>query len=136
MEDATIAAIRRMTVRGVAPLGLVSASAMGAQSMGHEMSHQVAALPYRFDEGGSLEVMLITSLGGRRWIPPKGNLIKGLTRHEAAAQEAFEEDGVFGCVSPEPLGSFKAVKVRSDGSLAVRLGRSTPLIIRCQRTQI
>ena len=71
-------------VRGAGLLGVGAGQAMGAQTMADGMSHQVAALPYRFDEGGSLEVLLITSRGGRRWIPPKGNLMKGLARHEAA----------------------------------------------------
>ena len=55
---------------------------------------QVAALPYRIDSSGAAEVMLITSRGTRRWVLPKGNLIKGLDWHQAAAQEAFEEAGV------------------------------------------
>jgi uncharacterized protein len=80
---------------------------------------QVAALPYRFDDEGHLEVMLITSRGRQRWIPPKGNLIKGLAPHEAAAQEAFEEAGVVGRVSSEPLGHYEAIKLYESGRTAL-----------------
>jgi 8-oxo-dGTP pyrophosphatase MutT (NUDIX family) len=76
----------------------------------------VAALPYRFDEDGNVEVMLITSRGGGRWIPPKGNLIRGVAPHDAAAREAFEEAGVIGRVSADPIGTFQATKSRPEGA--------------------
>jgi uncharacterized protein len=79
---------------------------------------QVAALPYRYDDDGRLEVMLITSRGRQRWIPPKGNLIKGLAPHKAAAQEALEEAGVIGEISAKPVGRYAAIKIHEDGSAA------------------
>lgn len=63
--------------------------------------------------------MLITSRGGRRWIPPKGNLIKGRAPHEAAAREAYEEAGVIGRISLEALGMFKVVKSHPDGTSSI-----------------
>jgi 8-oxo-dGTP pyrophosphatase MutT (NUDIX family) len=78
---------------------------------------QVAALPYRFDARGDVEVLLITSRrGGQHWIPPKGNLIDGLAPHEAAAREAFEEAGVLGSISAQALGDYQAVKWRTHGA--------------------
>jgi predicted phosphate transport protein (TIGR00153 family) len=61
-------------------------------------------------------VLLITSRETRRWVVPKGNPIKGLAPHEAAAHEAFEEAGVHGIACPAPLGSFEYLKRRRDGS--------------------
>jgi uncharacterized protein len=79
---------------------------------------QVAALPYRIDDAGQIEVMLITSRGRQHWIPPKGNPIKGLEPHEAAAQEAFEEAGLIGRVSSEPIGVYESTKSSPDGSVS------------------
>lgn len=77
---------------------------------------QVAALPYRIDAAGAAEVMLITSRGTRRWVLPKGNLIKGLDWHQAAAQEAFEEAGVMGIACPTALGEYGYRKRRPNGT--------------------
>lgn len=76
---------------------------------------QVAALPYRIAADGSAEVMLITSRDSGRWVIPKGNPIKGLASHEAAAAEAFEEAGVRGIACPSPIGSFSYTKRRRAG---------------------
>ncbi len=59
--------------------------------------------------------MLITSRGTGRWVVPKGNPIKGLNAHSAAAHEAFEEAGVSGTPCPTALGSFRYVKRLKDG---------------------
>ena len=53
-----------------------------------DKARQVAALPYRTNANGQVEVMLITSRETRRWVIPKGNCIEGLKPHEAAAEEA------------------------------------------------
>jgi predicted phosphate transport protein (TIGR00153 family) len=59
--------------------------------------------------------MLITSRETRRWVIPKGNRIKGLRPHEAAAHEAFEEAGLQGIPCPTKIGSYRYVKRRRDG---------------------
>ncbi|CAN5710369.1 hypothetical protein BH11PSE6_BH11PSE6_12580 [soil metagenome] len=71
---------------------------------------------------GSAEVMLITSRDTGRWVIPKGNPIRGLAAHEAAAEEAFEEAGVRGIACPSPIGSFSYRKRR-------RAGRSRDLVV-------
>ena len=60
-------------------------------------------------------MLLITSRETRRWVLPKGNPIRGLAAHEAAAHEAFEEAGVSGITCPAPLGSYRYFKKRRDG---------------------
>lgn len=48
---------------------------------------------------------------------PKGNPIRGLASHEAAAHEAYEEAGVSGIPCPTPLGSYHYWKRRRNGNL-------------------
>jgi len=61
-------------------------------------------------------VLLVTSKDTKRWVLPKGNKIKGLSRHAAAAREAEEEAGVRGAVCPTPLGSYRYRKRLSSGA--------------------
>jgi len=53
---------------------------------------------------------LITSRDSGRWVIPKGNPMRGLAAHEAAAEEAFEEAGVRGIPCPSPIGTFSYTK--------------------------
>ena len=61
-------------------------------------------------------MLLITSRETRRWVVPKGNPIRRLAGHEAAAREAFEEAGISGIACPAPLGTFDYLKRRRNGS--------------------
>jgi 8-oxo-dGTP pyrophosphatase MutT (NUDIX family) len=68
---------------------------------------QFAALPWRIGEGGTREVMLMTSRQTRRWIIPKGWPMKGRKPAEVASQEAYEEAGLIGqIVGKRPIGTF------------------------------
>ena len=69
--------------------------------------HQIAALPFYDNPGRDVDVCLVTSRGGGRWIIPKGNPIRGLAPHEVAAQEALEEAGLVGHVGKRCIGTFK-----------------------------
>jgi 8-oxo-dGTP pyrophosphatase MutT (NUDIX family) len=62
-----------------------------------------AAVPFRLDEHGVVEVLLITSASGV-WIVPKGGVEPGQTPEGAALAEAWEEAGVEGCITGERLG--------------------------------
>ena len=67
-------------------------------------------------------MLLVTSRETKRWVVPKGNPIKGMVSHAAAAQEAHEEAGVFGSVCPTPLGTYRYRKqLRSGASLLVEV---------------
>jgi 8-oxo-dGTP pyrophosphatase MutT (NUDIX family) len=70
---------------------------------------QSGVIPYRW-RAGQLEVMLITSLGRKRWIIPKGVVEPELTPAQSAAQEAWEEAGLTGRVSSQVLGSYRNYK--------------------------
>jgi uncharacterized protein Yka (UPF0111/DUF47 family)/8-oxo-dGTP pyrophosphatase MutT (NUDIX family) len=78
---------------------------------------QVAALPYRIEDDGSAQVMLITSRETRRWVIPKGNPIRGLDPHQSAAREAFEEAGISGIACPAPIGTYRYDKRRRSGAI-------------------
>jgi 8-oxo-dGTP pyrophosphatase MutT (NUDIX family) len=62
-----------------------------------------------------VEVLLITSLNSKRWILPKGWPEPDLGPAENAAREAFEEAGVMGKISADPIGSYHYLKERKDG---------------------
>jgi 8-oxo-dGTP pyrophosphatase MutT (NUDIX family) len=70
-------------------------------------SLQFAALPWRISEGGTRQIMLLSSRETHRWIIPKGWPIKGRKPAEVARQEAYEEAGLIGqVVGKRPLGNF------------------------------
>ena len=66
---------------------------------------QSAALPYRL-RNDDLEVLLITSRKGKRWLFPKGIVEPGLTPSASAAKEAKEEAGVEGEIWAQSLGEY------------------------------
>jgi uncharacterized protein Yka (UPF0111/DUF47 family)/8-oxo-dGTP pyrophosphatase MutT (NUDIX family) len=76
---------------------------------------QIAALPYRIEPDGSAQILLITSRETKRWIVPKGNPIRGLAPHQAAAHEAFEEAGISGIACPVAIGTYQYDKRRPNG---------------------
>ena len=68
---------------------------------------QFAALPWRIGEGGTRQIMLLTSRETHRWVIPKGWPMKGRKPAEVASQEAYEEAGLIGqVVGKRPLGNF------------------------------
>ncbi|NKB43704.1 MAG: NUDIX domain-containing protein [Alphaproteobacteria bacterium] len=74
---------------------------------------QCAALPFQ-DKASLRRVLLITSLGTRRWILPKGNIEPGLTVRESTEFEAFEEAGVMGTLHSDSIGSYTYEKFNDD----------------------
>ncbi len=70
---------------------------------------QSAILPYR-QQGGDLEVLVITSRKGTRWVLPKGIVEPGMTAAASAAKEAKEEAGVEGKVVEQSLGKYEHKK--------------------------
>jgi 8-oxo-dGTP pyrophosphatase MutT (NUDIX family) len=75
---------------------------------------QIGALVWRFKKG-NLQVLLLNSRDTGRFVIPKGWTEKKLTDPEAAAQEAFEEAGVIGDISTDPIGSFAYTKIMGPG---------------------
>ncbi len=75
---------------------------------------QIGALVWRFHKG-VLQVLLVNSRDTGRFVIPKGWTEKKLSDPQAAANEAYEEAGVQGVISTEPLGSFSYTKVIGPG---------------------
>jgi ADP-ribose pyrophosphatase YjhB (NUDIX family) len=82
-----------------------------------EPRSQFAALPWRRNAAGEVEVLLITSRETRRWVIPKGWPIKGMKSAKSAAQEAFEESGARGKVGKRPMGSYAYDKRLRNGRM-------------------
>lgn len=82
-----------------------------------EPRSQYAALPWRRDSNGQIEVLLISSRETRRWVIPKGWPIKRLKSPDCAAREAFEEAGLEGDVRRKKVGVFHYEKRLSSGRL-------------------
>ena len=75
---------------------------------------QVAALPWRMNEG-NVEILLITSRDTGRWVIPKGWPMQGRRSHAVAEREAFEEAGVKGKVQKDPIGHYLYQKGMAEG---------------------
>lgn len=81
------------------------------------MIEQYGTLAYRYAAGGAVELLLVTSRETGRWIVPKGNRVAGLSAAESAAREAYEEGGIEGEVAPTPIGAYRYVKQKKNGSV-------------------
>jgi len=62
---------------------------------------QAAAIPVKNNK-----VCLVTSSNGKRWVIPKGLIYPGRTATETALNEAWEEAGLVGALSKDPVGSY------------------------------
>jgi 8-oxo-dGTP pyrophosphatase MutT (NUDIX family) len=91
---------------------------------------QVAALCFRTDGDKGHEILLVTSRGSRRWIPPKGWTMEGLSPQEAAAQEALEEAGVKGEVYDVSLGCYDYVNFPNESRAAPNEAYIFPLRVK------
>ncbi|MDG4881111.1 NUDIX hydrolase [Mesorhizobium sp. WSM4884] len=80
---------------------------------------QVAAIPFRLREDGTIEVLVVTSRTTRRFIVPKGWPMKGKSGRKAAAIEAQEEAGVLGKALKQPAGTYSYWKRMANGFIRV-----------------
>ncbi len=92
---------------------------------------QVAALPYRRDENGRIEILILSSRETRRAVIPKGWPMKGLKDWKAAEVEARQEAGVIGTVGRKKCGEFVYWK-RLDAVFALVRVTVYPLLVRRQ----
>lgn len=97
---------------------ITSLKSLGQNVAERDAVLQAAALCLRDGSDGP-EVLMVTSLGTRRWVLPKGWPMKGRTLAGAALREAWEEAGVRGTVSETPVGAYSYDKIR-PGRLPLR----------------
>lgn len=81
---------------------------------------QSGVIPYRIKDA-KIEVLLITSSAGKRWVIPKGMIEPFMTSPDSAAKEAWEEAGVIGQVLPKAMGSYEYQKLGSKYQVEVFL---------------
>ncbi|KZL24288.1 NUDIX hydrolase [Pseudovibrio sp. WM33] len=77
-----------------------------------EPKRQFAALPFKKNKKGKLQILLITSRETKRWVLPKGWPMKDLSGGETAEQEAFEEAGIKGELTDQAAGIYHYPKLR------------------------
>ncbi len=88
--------------------------------VGTAIIQQAAVLPYAFRRE-RLELLMVTSIGRNRWIPPKGHVESGLTARESAEFEALEEAGVVGIITPRSIGTYEYRKRAEKGGERCRV---------------
>ena len=91
--------------------------------MPHER-RQAAVIPYRIRKE-RIEVALVTTSNGRRWIVPKGSIDDGERPRDAAIREAREEAGLRGIVERTPVGRYHHVDGGGSYRVDVYLMRVT-----------
>jgi 8-oxo-dGTP pyrophosphatase MutT (NUDIX family) len=97
------------------------------------LCHQVAALPWRREADGELQVLLITSRATGKWMLPKGWPMKGLSDAASAQQEALEEAGVEGDIDSQAIGSYRYSKLFGNGASVPGQALIFPLAVRRER---
>lgn len=85
------------------------------------MAIQSAAIPYRYDADGRIQILLVTSRRKKRWVFPKGHVQQGMGPHSSAAKEAFEEAGVIGRTSIDPIAAYERQKKNCDDDELLRV---------------
>lgn len=89
---------------------------------------QSAVIPYRLNDDGGAEFLVIGSSKKRHWVVPKGIKDPGLTPQQSAAKEAWEEAGIRGEVAGKPLGSYPVNKWGAQCSVEVFAMRVTDVV--------
>jgi len=88
---------------------------------------QAAVIPYRIRKE-RLEVALVTTSRGGRWIVPKGTIDDGERAREAAIREAEEEAGLRGVVARKPLGRYFHINSNGRRRVEVYVMRVTSVL--------
>lgn len=101
--------------RAIIPRARATGPGVDEMSLFRHRAVQSAILPWRRKGRKNVEILLVTSRGGGRWIIPKGWPMSRKTLRESACQEAFEEAGVRGQAEATPAGTFVADKTDMFG---------------------
>jgi phosphohistidine phosphatase len=88
---------------------------------------QAAVIPYRV-LGERVEIALVTSYGGKRWVVPKGSIGDGEEAMDAAIRETEEEAGLLGELVERPIGRYRYTKRNDCYDVDVFLMRVTAVL--------
>jgi 8-oxo-dGTP pyrophosphatase MutT (NUDIX family) len=114
---------------------LFSASLIGGEVRGvctgePEMARlyrQAAVIPFRIRDE-RVEIALVTTLSGKRWVVPKGSLDEGEQSRDAAIRETAEEAGLIGDLERKPLGRYRFTRSNERYVVEVYLMRVTMVL--------
>ncbi|MGE3841154.1 MAG: NUDIX hydrolase [Vicinamibacterales bacterium] len=94
------------------------------ESSGTRSCRQAAVIPFRV-RNQRVEVVLVTTPGGKRWVFPKGSLDEGEQSSDAAVRETEEEAGLLGELEHRPLGRYQFIRARQVYEVDVYLMQVT-----------
>ena len=90
------------------------------ENLSHFSVEQAGALCWRkHPQTGEIELLLVASLSTGGWGIPKGHIEDSETSRDAAIREAFEEAGVIGEPTKDPVATFSYCKAYSSTELHV-----------------
>lgn len=73
---------------------------------------QTGALPFRINDSGDIEILIVQARSGNHWTIPKATQKKRRSPESTAEREAYEEAGIRGAALPIVLGNYD---YRRDG---------------------
>jgi 8-oxo-dGTP pyrophosphatase MutT (NUDIX family) len=85
---------------------------------------QAAVIPFRIRDE-RVEIALVTTQSGKRWVVPKGSLDMGEQSRDAAIRETEEEAGLIGDLEHKPLGRYYFTRANERYVVEVFLMRVT-----------
>jgi len=88
---------------------------------------QAAVIPFRIRHE-RLEIALVTTPHGKRWVVPKGSLDEGERPRDAAIRETEEEAGLIGDLERKPLGRYRFTRAKERYEVEVYLMRVTVVL--------
>jgi 8-oxo-dGTP pyrophosphatase MutT (NUDIX family) len=88
---------------------------------------QAAVIPFRIRDE-RVEIALVTTLSGKRWVVPKGSLDEGEHSRDAAIRETEEEAGLIGYLERKPLGRYHFTRSNERYVVEVYLMRVTRVL--------
>ena len=88
---------------------------------------QAAVIPFRIRDE-RVEIALVTTLSGKRWVVPKGSLDEGERSRDAAIRETEEEAGLIGDVERKPLGRYHFTRANERYVVEVYVMRVTMVL--------
>ena len=94
-----------------------------------KVGEQIAALPLKWEDDGSVRVLMVTSRDTGRWVMPKGWEMNGKKPWRAAEIEALEEAGAEGHIGEECIGTYRYPKILDDGRVIPCEVRVYPMVV-------
>src|SRR5215471_197916 len=92
-----------------------------------QLYRQAAVIPLRIRHE-RVEVALVTTLSGKRWVVPKGSIDEGERSRDAAIRETEEEAGLIGDVERKPLGRYHFTRANERYVVEVYVMRVTMVL--------